>query len=71
MECITVKVSSIPDCNEIFIIISDDFHQQTSALNIGRMIEETGSQISTSLSTRIPRVYVKSGKIVKIEKFLN
>ena len=70
MDSITVKISTAPDESEIFHLVTDDFHEKTSAVGISALIDATGDEIPCRWSPRLPRVYVKNGKVVKVLKSL-
>ncbi|KAK3873035.1 hypothetical protein Pcinc_021922 [Petrolisthes cinctipes] len=66
MDSITVRLSGAPDPDDGYLVISDDFHNTTSAVGLARRLKASVYEIPGNCSTRLPRVYSRGGKITHI-----
>ncbi|KAK4321846.1 hypothetical protein Pmani_007383 [Petrolisthes manimaculis] len=65
MDSITVKLSGAPDPDDGYLVISDDFHNITSAVGLARRLKAAVYEIPGKFSTRLPRIYSRGGKITQ------
>lgn len=66
MDSITVRLSGAPDPDDAYLVLSDDFHNITSAVGMARRLDAAVYEIPGNWSTRLPRVYTHGGKITQI-----
>ena len=71
MDSITIRLPEAPNEDEVFQIISDNFDNKTSAVGLARILEAAVYEMPGNWSTRLSRVYIKNGSIVKIYNSLN
>ncbi|XP_071534839.1 alanine racemase-like [Panulirus ornatus] len=66
MDSITARLHEAPGDDEVFQVMTDDFHEVTSAVGMARNLGVTVSEIPGKWSTRLARVYSRNGKIVHV-----
>lgn len=66
MDSITVRLPEQPLPDEVFQVLTDDYDEVTSAVGMARNLGGATYEIPGNWSTRLPRLYTRNGKIVKI-----
>ncbi|ESP03763.1 hypothetical protein LOTGIDRAFT_230095 [Lottia gigantea] len=65
MDAITVRLDSL-DSNQVYYIMKDDYVSGHSLTKIAAELKTIPYEIGTSLSKRLPRVYISGGKVVAV-----
>ena len=71
MDSITVRLPEEPSADEIFVLITADFHPVTSAVGIARTLGAAVYEVPGNWSTRLPRVAVSQGSVKRVHESLN
>lgn len=58
MDAVTVHVDDSVTVHTPFYVIQDDYSSPNSASNIAQMLDTIPYEIGTSLSLRLPRIYI-------------
>ncbi|XP_071534830.1 alanine racemase-like isoform X1 [Panulirus ornatus] len=66
MDSITARLPEAPGDDEVFQVMTDDFHEVTSAVGMARNLGAAVYEIPGKWSTRLARVYSRNGKIAHI-----
>ncbi|XP_037781444.1 alanine racemase-like isoform X3 [Penaeus monodon] len=66
MDSITVRLPEEPSPGEVFQVLTDDFDDVTSAVGMARNLGGATYEMPGNWSTRLPRLYTRNGKIVRI-----
>ena len=70
-DAITVKLDSIPDENETFTLMTNDYDKETSAAGYAETLGTDSVGFCMRLSTRMSKVYTKTGAEPIIVKALS
>ncbi len=63
MDAITVRLPEVPHGDETFTLISADYDPDTSVSGIAHRVGTITYEVATRLSTRLPRVYTRGGRV--------